>query len=116
MKNGLPEFRVPGVRDLGQSLNESARFACHQLRYHFFSQACEQLRIARQQPAVEQRNRELYIVLVEPAAVLNGARRGTHSQARVPELLADGAHRVLCSIAQSLAFTEEEQVYVGMRV
>ena len=78
-------------------------------------QAVEQRRLADEEAAVEQRDGELDVVLVEACAVVERARGWADAQADVPHLLADAANRFLHLAAQRLTLGEEEKVNVGVR-
>src|SRR5450756_3022830 len=78
-----------------QALHQDIGLARHQVWQALFVEALEQPGIAAQKPAVEQRDGELDIVVVEAGALLERTRRRADPQAGVPHLLTHAAHRAL---------------------
>ena len=115
MKDGVAETQVPGASDVRQTLHQDIRLACHKLGQALFTQTFEQPGIAGQKTAVEQRDGELDIVLVEACTLVERARRRADPQTGVPHLLTHAAHRVLHPAAHSVVLSEEQKVDVGMR-
>ena len=79
-------------------------------------QSRKQLFVPDEEAAVEQRDGELNVVLIEASAVVDGASGGTDAQAGVPEFLADAADRVLGARSQCLVLAEKKQIDVGVRI
>ena len=106
---------VARARHLGQAVRTNASaFARDQLRQAFGRAGARTAVIADKKAAVQQRNRELDIVLVEAGAVVKSASGGADAQAAVPQLLADLAHRLFGPAAQRVRFRKKQKVDIGV--
>src|SRR5271166_6134908 len=115
MEDGVTEAKMPRARDLGEALHQHVGLARHELRQNLAVQPREECRVTGQKAAVEQRDGELDIVLVEARAVVERARGRTDTQADVPHLLADAPHWLLHVAAQRFVLRQKKQVNIGMR-
>ncbi len=79
MENRVTEARVAGARHLGQSLDERSCLTQYESWQVAVVHVGEHLFIADEQSRVEQRNRELDIVRIESAAILDRAGCGADS-------------------------------------
>jgi hypothetical protein len=79
-------------------------------------QARIDLRVSSDEAAVERRDGELDVILIEASAIVNGARRGADAQARVPQFLADGAQRIFRAGSQRFRLAEKKQIDVGVGI
>jgi len=115
MKDGVAVFEMADTGYLSQTLRQNIGFATNHLHQALVMQTAEQPVISGEEAAIEERDSELDIVLVEARAVVKGTRRRAHPQSNVPHLLTHGAHWILDANAERFGFTEEKDINVRIR-
>ncbi len=102
------------ARDLGQALQQSLGFPHHQLGNYLVMQPPEQVVIACEITAVEERNGELSVVGVVAVALGQRPRSRTQLQPQVPQFLRKAANGILESLLGVAIGEEKQQIDVGI--
>src|ERR1700675_4942030 len=114
MKDGVAKFMMACARNLAQVLNQVLALPPDQTRHNFIAQPREKLAIARQIPAVEQRDGKLNIVWIQPFALRQTSRSRTELQPQVPQLLRktpDGIFEFTLGIIPGV---QKQQIDIGV--
>src|SRR5215831_18895571 len=100
MEDRFSKAMVPSGSNFRQSSGKDYRFTCDQLRNNLVVQQDEQLVVTDQEPAVQQRDGELDILLIEATALVDCASSRADAQPRVPQFLTDGPHFMLSAYSK----------------
>ena len=100
---------------LAQVLDQILALAPDQLGNGLFVQLGEKFAIARQIPAVEQRDGELNVIGIQLFAFGQIARGRTKLQPQVPEFLRETSNRIFEFAFGTVTSAQEQQINVGVR-
>jgi hypothetical protein len=114
MEDRVTEFFVTAARNIREALQQRLGLARHQLWNDFFVQSGEQIRIAGEVAAVEQRNCELDIGGIKAVAFLQNAGSRTHLQAEIPKALRKVADSILESLLSLPIGVKKKQIDIRM--
>ena len=97
MKDGIAELVMTGARDLAEIFDEGVAIAGDETWNGLLMQPREQIAIAGEIAAIEQRDREFNVVRVEALAFGEAASSRAELQAQIPKFLrkaADGIFKL----------------------
>src|SRR5262245_7179516 len=115
MKNCVAVFLVTCPRQIRQKPYQRLPFPAHEFRDDFVAKAAIQVFVAGDKAAVNQRNRELNIVVVELLARQYCAYSRTHTNSQVPHLPAEAPQNILELLFARLCIEQKKEIYVRMR-